>query len=342
LFQFFASSIKATIDQVINGNFPGDFIVLSKKQQADPVGAILPNGVADDVKVLPEVGLVSRLKYDFLKINGNKTLIVAIEPTTFNDVFDVKPIDNYTNLTENTVYIKEDILKSMNKKIGDSIKVEYPKTGQGELKITGTFKDTFDSPYFISDTTYRNNFYNDKDLYFVANLREGLDHTKGKEAIKNELKKYPLLQVQDKGELVEQTKTQINQVLALMGALLGFAIIIAVLGITNTLTLSVSERTREIGMLRAIGMTRPEVRKMIRSEAVIIALFGAILGIIMGIFFSWAILKSLEDIGFSVFSIPIIQLLGYLVLSAVAGVIAAILPSYRASKMNILDAINYQ
>lgn len=339
----FASSIKLTIDKVIEGNFPGDITVTSKLLRNDPVGAAFPASVANDIEVIDEVEQLTRLKYDFMKIDGSELLIVAVEPDTFNAAVFIDPIENnYDNLGENDVYVKTSELENKNLSIGDNIEVEYALTGKNTLTITGSFKEPFDSPYLISDATYATNFSDDKDLLVVVNISEGVSVEEGKLAINEVLVAYPTVQAQDKGELIEQTREQIDQLLGLMSALLGFAVIIAVLGITNTLTLSVSERTREIGMLRAVGMTRSQVRKMIRAEAIIIAVFGAILGVIMGIFFGWAILKSLEEIGFSHFSIPIAQILFYLIMSAFAGVIAAILPSYKASKMKILDAINYE
>ncbi|NHZ70269.1 MAG: FtsX-like permease family protein, partial [Proteobacteria bacterium] len=127
--------------------------------------------------------------------------------------------------------------------------------------------------------------------------------------------------------------------LALFTGLLFFAVIIAVLGITNTLTLSVYERTREIGLLRAVGMVRRQVRRMIRWEAVIVATFGAILGVLIGIILGWSVVRALADEGFGAFAIPYGQVLLALVLAAVAGVLAAIWPARKASRMNVLDAI---
>lgn len=343
LVSIFASSIKATVDDVIEGNFPGDITITSKLAQTDPVGATFPAEVSNIVESLDEVEQVSRMKYDFVKIAGDVTLIVAVEPDTFNQAIDLFPLNNnYDDLNIDTVYVREATLDEKNLSIGDSIDVEYAETGAKKLLITGSFEEAFDSPYLISDATYSANFSNDKDLLVVANLKEGIDPTVGKTAIEEALSVYPVVKAQDKGELVNEARTQIDQILALMSALLGFAVIIAVLGITNTLTLSVSERTRELGMLRAIGMTRSQIRRMIRAEAIIIAVFGAILGVAIGTFFGWALLRALQSTGLTSFSVPTAQIFVYMALSALAGVVAAILPSIKASRMNILNAINYE
>lgn len=339
----FASSIKATIDDVIVENFPGDISISSKLLQTNPFGATFSSEIAQEVEQLDEIELVATTKYDIAKIQGSEELIIAIEPDKFNKAFALNPSGgSYSQLGEDAVYVLESKLEDLGLEVGDTIDVEYALTGASTLTITGSFSETFDSPYLISDETYFANFTNRDDLFAVANVSDGVSIEDGKAAINSIVDKYPTVQIQDKDELINDARTQIDQALGFLTALLGLAMLIAIFGITNTLTLSVTERTREIGMLRAIGMTRPQIRKMIRAESIIIAVFGALLGMAMGIFFGWAILRALEDIGFTAFSIPAVQLGVYLVVAVLAGVVAAIVPSYKASRMNILDAINYE
>lgn len=339
----FASSIKATIDDVIVENFPGDISISSKLLQTNPFGATFSSEIAQEVEQLDEIELVATTKYDIAKIQGSEELIIAIEPDKFNKAFALNPSGgSYSQLGEDAVYVLESKLEDLGLEVGDTIDVEYALTGASTLTITGSFSETFDSPYLISDETYFANFTNRDDLFAVANVSDGVSIEDGKAAINSIVDKYPTVQIQDKDELINDARTQIDQALGFLTALLGLAMLIAIFGITNTLTLSVTERTREIGMLRAIGMTRPQIRKMIRAESIIIAVFGALLGMAMGIFFGWAILRALEDIGFTAFSIPAVQLGVYLVVAVLAGVVAAIVPSYKASRMNILHAINYE
>jgi putative ABC transport system permease protein len=131
----------------------------------------------------------------------------------------------------------------------------------------------------------------------------------------------------------------VQQELALVYALLALAIFIALLGIGNTLALSIFERTRELGLLRAVGMTRSQLRASIRWESVIIALQGTVLGLLVGVFFGWALVLSMKSQGITEFSIPALSLAIVLVLAGLAGIAAAILPSRRAAKLNILRAI---
>jgi putative ABC transport system permease protein len=149
------------------------------------------------------------------------------------------------------------------------------------------------------------------------------------------------VEVQNQSQLKDQQQSQVNSLLGLVYALLSLAIIVSLFGIVNTLALSILERTRELGMLRAVGMSRRQVRTMVRYEAVITALIGAILGTILGIVFAALVSRPLADEGF-VLSYPIPTLILLLVLAAFAGVIAAIAPARRASRLDVLRALAYE
>jgi putative ABC transport system permease protein len=145
--------------------------------------------------------------------------------------------------------------------------------------------------------------------------------------------------VLDRAGFKKQQTAPLNQMLALVYALLGLAIFIALLGIANTLALSIFERTREIGLLRAVGMTRAQLRSAIRWESVIIAVQGTVLGLGIGLFFGWALVSALDEQGLTVFRIPYGSLSIIVVLAAAAGMVAAIGPSRRAAKLNVLKAV---
>jgi putative ABC transport system permease protein len=127
--------------------------------------------------------------------------------------------------------------------------------------------------------------------------------------------------------------------LALIYALLGLAIVIALLGIGNTLALSIFERTREIGLLRAVGMTRSQLRSAIRWESVIIALQGTVLGLGIGVFFGWSMVRALDDEGLTAFQLPVTSMAAIVVLAALAGMLAAVGPSRRAARLDVLKAV---
>ena len=152
---------------------------------------------------------------------------------------------------------------------------------------------------------------------------------------------FPTAEVLNQQELKEDREDQVNSLVSLFYALLAFAVVISLFGIANTLALSIHERTRELGMLRAIGMSRRQVRTMIRYEAVITALIGAILGMALGLVFAALIAQPLKDEGFTL-SYPVGSLVVLLVLAALAGVLAAILPARRASRLDVLESLQYE
>ena len=146
-------------------------------------------------------------------------------------------------------------------------------------------------------------------------------------------------QIQDDSSLETSAINQVNQIVNLITVILILAVVIGLVGIVNTLALSVLERTREIGLLRALGMSRTQVKAMVRHESVIVALLGAVAGVIVGLFLAWAMQHSLVDQGLTLLRIPIVTLVVYLVVAAASGVVAGILPARRAADLDVLAAI---
>ena len=155
------------------------------------------------------------------------------------------------------------------------------------------------------------------------------------------LESFPVATVRTNAEYKTFTEDEVNGFLGFLYVMLGMAVVISLFGIVNTLALSVFERTREIGMLRAVGMTRRQLRRVVRYESVITAVIGGILGIAVGLTFGWILSKGLEDQGI-VFSIPYGLLFAVVGAAIVAGILAAILPARRAARLNVLEALQYE
>ncbi len=173
----------------------------------------------------------------------------------------------------------------------------------------------------------------------AAKTADGVSQSDARAAIEPLLVPYPDVKLQDKAEFTKAQVGQIDSLLAVVNVFLALAIIIAVIGITNTLALSVFERTRELGLLRAVGMSRHQLRRMVRLEAVIVAVFGALLGVAVGLLFGFAISTALPDNFISGITVPIGTLVFLVILAAIVGVLAAIFPARRASRLDILQAI---
>jgi putative ABC transport system permease protein len=210
--------------------------------------------------------------------------------------------------------------------------------------VVGEVKDNADflGSFIVTNQALRDDFGYDQAGTVVAGVAPGADFAATENRVKELVdRRFPIAEAQDTEELKQTQREQLNGLLSLIYALLALAVIVSIFGIVNTLALSIHERTRELGLLRAIGMSRRQVRQMVRYEAVITALIGAILGSILGIVFSILISRPLADEGFEL-SFPVGSLLILLVLAALAGVLAAIGPARRASRLDVLESLAYE
>jgi putative ABC transport system permease protein len=189
---------------------------------------------------------------------------------------------------------------------------------------------------------YEANFQDQYDMQVYITRAEGVSADEALAAVERVGDRFPGLDVLDQTEFKEEQVSFVNQILGLVYAMLALAILIALLGIGNTLALSILERTRELGVMRAVGMTRGQLRSAIRWESVIIALQGTVLGVLVGVFFGWALVTAMADEGLRTFAIPYTTIAVVVVLAAVAGVIAAVLPARRAARLDVLTAIASQ
>ena len=339
----FAESIKENIEQSILNDFPADI----SAQSTNFIVGLSP-AFADDVADLDEVETVSALQFGGVRVEEpsgtSDTQLVGVEPSTILSVFSLETTQaELDRLSDGGVLVDPGLLEDQEWAVGDTIVMEYAATGPQPTEIVGTAAgEAFGSSYWISTATYEANFESRTDFIVFMRFADGVAFDEGEAAVRAVAEGYPNAEVQTGSEVVADAEAQINQLLGLVNGLLFLAIIIAVLGITNTLALSIIERTREIGLLRAVGMERRTVRRMIRWESVIISLFGALVGIVLGVILGWAVVRSLADDGLTYFDIPWIQLITLVVLSGLVGVVAAIYPAWKASRLNILEAIAYE
>jgi putative ABC transport system permease protein len=219
--------------------------------------------------------------------------------------------------------------------------MNFAETGVQQLRVAaiyGTQKPM--SPYSISMQAFDANVAAHVDnVVLVANAK-GVSMDQARAAIDGALKQYPTATLRTRDEFKGSVASEINQILNLVYVLLAMALVIALFGIANTLALSVFERTREFGLLRAVGMSRSQVRSTVRWESVLIALLGTTTGTAIGLGFGWALVKTLHGSGINQLSIPVGELSVIVALAAVAAVVAAALPARRASRLDVLKAIS--
>ncbi|GMR02397.1 MAG: ABC transporter permease [Acidimicrobiia bacterium] len=341
-FSVFASSTKASVSETVFELFPADLTFQSTNQTDPALPAPMSPSLVEELRTYDELSVVSAMQFGEIAIDGDSQFLGAFDPATIERVFALDANgDAVDELRQpNSMIVSRSFLEDKGWKVGDAVIVDYARTGEVETLIAGTFETDDFADLYVSTTTYLANFQYVGDGVVFANTVGDISVADAQEAIAPTVDRFGNVKAQSKSEIVDEAEMQIDQALALFTGLLLFAVIIAVLGIANTLTLSIYERTREIGLLRAVGMVRRQVRRMIRWEAVIVATFGALLGVGIGIVLGWAVVQALADEGLGAFRIPFSQVILAVVLAAFAGVLAAIWPARKASRMNILDAIS--
>lgn len=333
-----ASSLAATIEDTVGDQFTGDFAVDSGS--FGPGGGFSPK-LTEEIAALDEVATAASLRLGLAEIDGDGDFIVAVDPAAAFDVVDAGLISGSpADLTDSSVFLYEDKAKSLGVSIGDTVNFSFLQGGVRPLTVSGLYtENAFLGNYTISQSLFASTGNEQLDLVAYIELADGVTIESARTAIDAIAVAYPNADVQDRQEYIDTQSASLDQLLGLIYGLLGLAVIIAAFGIANTLRLSVIERTREIGLLRAVGMTRGQIRSTIRWEAVITALFGAVLGVILGLFFGYALIFALRDEGVTSLSVPIVPLLIVTILAAFIGVVASVLPARRASRLNILEAI---
>jgi putative ABC transport system permease protein len=332
----FAASAKSSIATTVDKAVDSDLIVTTQFG----MGGLSPV-VAERIDALPETAAVTALRFAEPKINGSAKSVAAfdMEGLEANGTLDLKS-GNPNNLGLNGIAVQADEAKKQNLKVGSSVDVFFPETGRQKMKVAAVYgtKDLL-GVYFVSMEAFNANVAAHVDDNVLIKNTKGVSMEEARAAIENVLKDFPTADLMTKNEFKGAIANEIDQILNLIYVLMAMALIIALFGIANTLALSVYERTREFGLLRAVGMSRKQVRSTVRWESVLIALLGTTMGTAIGLGFGWAIMKASSDQGINKLTIPVGQLAVIVVFAAFAAVIAAALPARRAAKLDVLEAI---
>ncbi len=341
----FAAGIKSSIASAIDENFQGELVI----QNSDGFSPISPRaaGAARGVEGVELIATLRSVQAKLVGGDGGKPRVTSLD----RDADQVLTIDwteggpeVLRGLTDREVVLDKAFANSNDIEVGDRIRFLTQVGERPRMRVVGEFEDKVEllGSAIVTPRLMATAFDQRDDVIDFVKLAPGADA----EAVQGELSKlmereFPTAEVRSQQELKENQEEQINQLLGLIYALLALAIIVSLFGIANTLALSIHERTRELGMLRAIGMSRRQVRTMIRYEAVITALIGALLGMVIGVIFAALIAQPLEEEGFAL-SYPVGELILLLVFAAFAGVLAAIPPARRASRLDVLEALQYE
>ena len=337
-FTIFASSTKASFNKTIDQAFSGDLVITSP-QQFGGGGGLSPE-LTQQLRELPEVETAAGIRGGVAEIDGSAEMLLGVDAATF-DIFDVQPLlGSPDDLDATSVAVFEDVAEDHGLAIGDSVATKFPATGVQTLTVAMIYGENQPAgDWLLGIDAYEANYVDQLDSQIFIKQAEGVSPEQALAAVEREASVYPGAKVLNQSEYKEDQLAFVDQLLGIVYAMLALAILIALMGIGNTLALSIFERTRELGLLRAVGMTRRQLRSTIRWESVIIAVQGAVLGLAIGIFFGWALVEALADDGFNTLSIPVPDLSLVVVLAALAGVAAAILPARRAARLDVLRAV---
>jgi putative ABC transport system permease protein len=338
----FAASLKASATKALDEVLRADLTLSSN--QFNPFSSHL----AEELRKDPTYSTVSVVRGAEAHVGptDTDTFVNGIDPATFGDVADVTMLSgSLADLAQpDTVIVSRTEADAKGLAVGSPLDMTFAATGVQHLQVVGTYdNNAFLGDYTVSLPTFDTNVEQKLDLNVYLNVADGVSVADAKTKLDAFLQEhYPNVQADDQASSKQKFLDSLNGLLVFVLALLLLSVLISGFGILATLWLSVFERIRELGLLRAVGMSRVQVKRMIRIEAVIVAILGAVLGIAIGIVFAWALQRSLSDLGITELSVPVGQLVVYMIIAALIGVLAAILPARRAAKLNVLDAISYE
>jgi putative ABC transport system permease protein len=330
----FAASLQGTFRETIERTFRSDAIV-----QAATIAGV-PDAAIEALEATPEVALVAPAAAGQVELDGRSRTLAVIPPQQLLAVFDLEVLGgDLEDFEEGGLVLAATLADELGVEAGDRITAGLPD-GPADLSLEAVVAgEGLDVQGFIDPTTWEANGGTRSTVFNAYVLfADDVDSGVALAATEAALAELPQVQVLDQAGFADAIGAQLDQLLGVIYALLALSVLVALLGIVNTLALSVVERTREIGLLRAVGMTRPQVRRMVRTEAISVALIGAALGLALGIPLG-AVFTRVERFNLTTFVVPWTELLVGVLLAGLAGLLAGVLPARRAANLDVLDAL---
>jgi len=331
-------SFKGAVDSIFTGNY-----ALTPVNSSSTTG--IPIASSKAVAKVPGVEAISSVRTGFARVFGKNSMVTAVDGQP-SKVFRLKwktgSESTLDSLGATGAVVSDAFAKSHHLNLQSPLKVVTPAGKSLNLKVAGIFKPPTGGSAFADVTfsakTFDANFQDPANMYTLLNMRGGTSEANSR-ALDKALKGFPNAQAQTRKEFADAQIASLNPILMVLYVLLAFSVLISFVGIVVMLVLTVYERTRELGMLRAIGITQRQTRRMIRHESVITALIGGAMGIALGIVFG-ALLVS--RIPFVSFTLPVGELFLFAILAVIIGIAAAVLPARRAARLNVLEALQYE
>ena len=342
----FASSAKSSVSRVVDTQVDADVIVQPSGGFFGGFGGFSPE-VARTIRELPEIDRVSSFAGESGRVtypDGDTadTFVGAVDPTTYGRLVSPNMEEgDFESLAPGGAIVDKQIADDNDLAIGDRVTFTLPGNAQLDLEIQGISRDPFAlSPtWTVTLADFEPVIAERLDVQVFASVVDGADVDTVLASVESAIDRFPNLEVLDRDGFKSDLAEQLQQFVTVIYALLGLSIIIAMIGVANTISLSVHERTRELGLLRAVGMARRQLKSMIRWEAVLIAVLGTMVGLALGIVTSYAMIQALEGFGLSDFQLPVGSLLVQVFIAAALAVVASLLPARRATRLDVLKAI---
>ena len=343
-----SESLKATVSEILEEDVISDWWVQGESLGPEPLG--FSPTITAEIAALPEVEEVLAMQ---LSDEGLRTVVdqkvkrvYSADLTSVPKYFNIGLIDMDASLIgNNAIYLHEDEAKKYGVVVGATLDVEFVDQSQRALDVAGIFtsKSIIDSGWLLDSSVYASNenLVPKSDDFVGVLVKDGVSEQNARVAINAVLEGYEQVEAKTKAEFEDEAQDQIDQTLTVVSVLLFISVILAVLGVAITLALSVFERTREIGLTRAVGATRKQIKRTVRVEGILVALFGGVLGVALGLIFGMACVQIIPDDFVSELAIPWGNIFRNLLIAGVAGSLAAYFPARRAAKLNVLDAINH-
>ena len=332
------SGVHGSIDRAINKQVTADWVVTSQNGWSS-----FPAAAGAAVAKAPGVRVASAIRSDRGRIGKANVTVNGIDPATIGSVYRFQWKDGsdatLAKLGGGGALVKEAFAKKHDLRVGEQFTLRSSTGKPIRLRVAGLFQPPRVMELLGGLVVSQQAF--DRTFDRPANSLTLIDGTPTQAGLDKALAAFPDAKAQTHDEYVKAQSSFINTLLNLLYVLLALSVVVSLFGMVNTLVLSVFERTRELGMLRAVGMTRRQARRMVRHESVITALIGAVLGLPLGIMLAAAVTHALGKYGVT-FSVPVASLVAFTVAALIAGVLAAIAPARRASRLNVLEALQYE
>ncbi|MBC2900278.1 ABC transporter permease [Streptomyces cupreus] len=341
LFTVFGASLKATMDQTVSRSFAGDVAVSAPSFGAG--GSGLSPRLAEAVQDLPEVDTAVGLGRGVAEVDGKGRALTVTDPAALERTFDLGEIRGSLNdLGTTGIAITEKEADKHHLTTGDKTRLTFTDGSTQTFTVRAVYgQSELAGDYVITRSAWAPHRTQDADTLVAVSFADGVSTDAGKTAVEKAAADYGNPEVQTRDEYAQSSAGAIDMMLTLVYALLALAVLIALLGIANTLTLAIHERTRELGLLRAVGQTRSQLRAMVRWESVLVAAFGTTGGLALGAFLGWVLVKASDGASDSAFAfaMPPLQLLVVALVGLTAGALAGLRPAKRAARLDVLRAI---